>query len=83
VSTQSFFPLVPDTTTWENWNGNVLHYYGEQPIPYLPEVDWKIVAKNISQLPTFENYFIPSPDTFIDWRDWAREFTQAINGPSI
>lgn len=82
MSLQNFFPVTPENTTWENWNGSVLHYFGEQPIPYLPETEWQTVARNLTQLPTFENYPVPAPDTYANWQDWAKEFTLIINGPT-
>jgi hypothetical protein len=27
-------------------------------------------------------YPVPLPDTFDTWQDWAKEFTEIINGPS-
>jgi len=76
------FPFLPEGSTWENWNGNLIMYYGEEPIPYVPEEQWRMAAQNVTQLPTFEVYPIPSPDTFSDWRDWARQFALIINGPT-
>lgn len=76
-----YFPFLPEGSSWENWNGNLIMYYGEQPIPYTSEKDWKMVAYNMTQLPEFEVYPIPDPDTYTDWRDWAKEFALIINGP--
>lgn len=82
MSVQNYFPIFPEGMTWENWNGAALHYFSEQPIPYLPELQWREVAKNLTQLPTFENYPVPSPDTYANWQDWAREFNLIVNGPT-
>jgi len=54
MSIQTFFPINPQYMSWEDWNGNFLHYFGEEPIMYGPEEDWKLVAKNISQLTTLK-----------------------------
>jgi len=76
-----YFPYLPEYSSWEDWNGNLIMFYGEQPIPYASEVDWKMVAENVTQLPEFEVYPIPSPDTYANWREWATEFSLIINGP--
>ena len=80
MSEQQFFPFVPSGMDWEAWNGNLVMYYSEEPIPYNTEVDWRITAKNVSQLPTFAAYPVPDPDLFQNWQDWAYEFTLIING---
>ena len=79
---ESFFPFSPDYMEWEDWNGNVVMFYGEEPIAILPEEDWRIVAAGIAQLPTFLNYPVPDPQLFETWQSWALEFTQIINGPT-
>jgi hypothetical protein len=77
-----FFPFIPSGMDWENWNGNLAMFYSEEPIPYvIDEKDWKMVAKNVSQLPTFEVFPVPDPDLYANWQDWAFEFTLIINGP--
>jgi hypothetical protein len=68
--------------SWEDWNGNLIMYFGEEPIPYSPEIDWKVTANNVAQLPTFASYPVPIPETYENWQDWALEFTLIINGPS-
>lgn len=68
--------------SWEDWNGNFIHYFSEEPLMYAPENQWKEVAKNIGQLTTFESYPVPDPDDFDNWRDWASVFSVIINGPS-
>jgi hypothetical protein len=69
--------------TWEDWNGNFLHYFGEEPVMYGTEEDWKLVAKNISQLTTFESYPVPDPDAFTTWQEWASALSFILNGPSV
>lgn len=82
MALQQFFPFIPDGLDWESWNGNLIMYYGEEPIPYLPELEWTAVASAVSELPTFVNYPVPSPNNYEDWQSWAREFTEIINGPT-
>lgn len=73
-------PFSSQNMTWENWNGNMLHYFSAEPMPYLPEEKWQDFARNLAMLPSFTTYPIPSPELFSDWRDWAKEFTEVING---
>lgn len=82
MAEQIFFPFIPNDMDWNNWNGNLAMYFGAEPIPYAPEDEWKITAKNISQLPRFEVYPVPDPDLFETWQEWAYQFTLIINGPS-
>lgn len=82
MSFEKFFPFSPSGSSWESWNGNLIMFYGEEPIPYNNELNWKQTAANVAQLPTFSVYPVPDPDKFPSWQDWALEFTQIINGPS-
>ena len=82
MAEQIFFPFSPSDMAWDIWNGNLIMYFGAEPIPFTPEDEWKITAKNISQLPRFGVYPVPDPDLFERWQDWASEFTLIINGPS-
>lgn len=70
----------PAFSSWESWNGNLILFYGEEPIPYSD--DWRMVAKNVVELPTFSSYAPPNPDAFVTWQDWADAFTIAVNGPT-
>ena len=80
---QTFFPFIPAGSDWASWNGNLVMFFSEELIPYtINENDWKFVAKNVSQLPTFNVYPVPDPDLYANWQDWASEFTLIINGPS-
>ena len=79
---QEFFPCVPDYMSWEDWNGNLVMYYGQKNIEFAPEDNWRQGAMNIIMSETFGTYPVPVPDTFETWQDWAREFTTIINGPS-
>lgn len=75
---------IPLNATWEDWNGNMVHYFGEEPIPYIPhEEEWKTVAMAVIGLPTFSVYSPPSPDLYNNWQDWALAFRTAVNGSTI
>ena len=82
MALQQFFPFIPDGMDWQSWNGNLIMYYAEEPISYMPEEEWITVAKNVSELPTFVNYPVPDPTGYENWQSWAKEFTQIINGPT-
>jgi hypothetical protein len=83
MSLQTFFPFIPEGSDWQTWNGNLIMFFSEEPIPYVEDdTQWRMVAKNVSQLPTFEVYPVPDPDLYQTWQPWASEFTQIINGPS-
>jgi hypothetical protein len=77
---QSFFPVTPETMTWENWNDELVIYYGQKNIVISPEETWKDAAMNIVQSQTFSRYPVPNPDNYDTWQDWANEFTTIING---
>ena len=80
---QAFFPFIPTGSDWQTWNGNLVMFYSEELIPYTAdENDWKFVAKNVSQLPTFIAYPVPDPELYKNWQDWVSEFTLIINGLS-
>ena len=49
---------------------------------YSTEDNWKLVAKNISQLTTFESYPVPDPEAFDTWQEWASSLSFILNGPS-
>lgn len=77
--TQSI-PFLTDDMTWENWNGNMIHFFGEEPLPYLSEPNWKDFANSMGALPTFSVFAIPGPDTFATWQDWAKVVISSVNG---
>jgi hypothetical protein len=79
---QPFFPFTPNGMSWEDWNGNLIMFYGQEPVAYHPEENWRETARGVSQLTTFEVYPVPDPDVYQNWQDWANEFTLIINGPS-
>jgi hypothetical protein len=78
---EQFFPCGTNMP-WEDWNGNLIMFYGEEPIPYSTEDEWRSTAQSVAQLTTFQVFPVPDPDTFENWQDWAEEFTMIINGPS-
>lgn len=78
---QRVFPFVSQHTDWQTFNGNLIMYYGQEPLPITDELDWHITAKNLIQTPTFSSYGIPDPDKFETWQDWADQFVLLINGP--
>jgi len=75
--------MLPQFATWDDWNGDLLHYYGEEPIPVVKEDDWREVAFCLINLPTFVNFAIPGPGEFDHWQEWVRELIVAVNGPTI
>ena len=77
---QKVFPFTPENSDWQTFNGNLIMYYGRQPIPITEEVDWAVTARNIVQLPAFSQYNIPNPEGFENWQDWATQFIILING---
>ena len=69
-------------SSWEDWNGNFIIYYGQLNIPYNPEENWKDTASIIASTFTFSAFPVPTPDDFENWQDWAKEVTLIINGKS-
>ena len=49
----------------------------------VPEEDWRTLAYALTSLATFDNYAIPDPVLFEDWRDWVSDLLFSINGPTI
>ena len=77
---QRAFPFNPNGMDWEAWNGNLIMFYAEEPIPFHDEDNWRQTASSVAQLAVFNNYPVPQPDAYADWQDWANEFTLIING---
>ena len=77
-----FFSYSPNMSTWESWNGNLILTFGQEPIPYNTEANWKNTAASLAQLATFNTYPIPDPNLYPTWQAWAHEFALIINGPS-
>lgn len=72
--------FLPSYSTWADWNGNLIHFFGEQQFPYLPEIQWRDVAHAVTVNPVFDKYGIAAPETFKNWQDWAMALTTSING---
>jgi hypothetical protein len=79
---QQFFPFSPEYSTWEDWNGNFIIYYGQLNIPHTSEENWKDTANVIASTLTFTAFPVPMPDTYENWQDWANEVVTIINGKS-
>jgi len=75
-------PQSPVGVSWEDWNGSMLHYFGEEPLPMVNEENWKLFALTMSSLTTFSAYGLPDPEELEDWREWVKLITTVINGPS-
>ena len=72
--------FLPAYSTWDEWNGQLVHYFGEQQFPILPETEWIEVAQAVTVNPVFDQYAIPDPRGFDNWQDWAFSLTLAVNG---
>ena len=77
---QKYFPFIPQYTSWEDFNGNLIMYYGQELIPYTIENDWQHTANGMAQSATFSSYPLPNPEIYSNWQDWAAEFTLIVNG---
>lgn len=75
-------PQLPVGVSWEDWNGNMLHYFGEEPLPFVTEDNWKDFALSMSSLTTFSAYGFPDPEEAEDWKQWVQSIITIVNGPS-
>jgi len=75
--------MGPQLATWEDWNGDLLHYFGEDPLPMVPEEEWRTLAYALTSLATFDNYAVPDPVLYENWQDWVSNLLFSINGPTI
>jgi hypothetical protein len=75
-------PFIAGDSTWEGWNGNMLHYFGQEPLPYLPEEQWRDFALTMIGLPTFSTFGLPGPESFETWQDWVTAIVGMVNGPT-
>lgn len=80
MALQQDIPALPDDMTWEAWNGNMLHYFGEEPLPIVPEERWLEFASSMSGLPTFSVYGISDGQGVSSWQEWVRGIIGLING---
>ena len=72
--------FLPMYGTWDDWNGNIIHYFGEQQFPIVSEANWVELAQAIALNPVFDKYSVPTPEIYADWRQWALALTESING---
>ena len=79
---QAYFPFSSDHSTWEDWNGNFVIWYGQENIPMESEDNWHLVADHIASVSTFMEYPVPNSAEFENWQDWATAVTLSINGKS-
>ena len=81
-SVQPFFIFTPEFMSWEDWNGNLLISYSELALPYHAEEDWRETAQAVAGNPAMATYPVASPDNYDNWQDWAKDFTEIVNGQS-
>ena len=81
-SIQQNFPFGSDYMSWEDWNGNLAIYYGEENIIFSPEDSWQTTAESVAAMTAFAPYAVPDPYKFDNWRGWATAFSQTVNGQS-
>jgi hypothetical protein len=79
---EKFFPFSTNFSSWEDWNGNFVIYYGQLNIPQTSEEEWKDAANTIAGSVTFSAFPIPSPEKYDNWQDWAEDVALSINGKS-
>lgn len=77
---QQHFPFSPEFSTWEEWNGNYILWYGQNNTEYQPEENWRTAADQIMQSSIFSQYPVPDPALYETWQEWAAEFALIING---
>lgn len=75
-------PQLPVGVSWSDWNGNMLHYFGEEQLPFVAEDNWQEFARAMGSLTTFSSYGFPEPEMYDDWRNWANAIIVIVNGPS-
>ena len=75
-------PFIAGDNTWDSWNGNMLHYFGEEPLPRVDEDNWPEFARNMGSLTAFSAYGIPGPENYERWQDWVSAVVTMVNGPT-
>jgi len=76
------FPFGTAHTTFEDWVGNFIQWYGEQGIGQGTENNWTEIADQITGCPSFSAYGLQSAEKYQTWQDWAADISLAINGPT-
>jgi hypothetical protein len=72
--------FIPDYATWDEYNSNFIHYFGEQQLPLVVEDDWMQFAYALVRTTAFDKFNTPLPDNYEEWQDWARALTMSVNG---
>jgi hypothetical protein len=77
-------PIIfsPGDSSWEDWNGSFLQFFGEEPISYNTEENWLDTPYSILSLTTFANYGLQDPSIYNTWQEWAESLISAVNGPT-
>ena len=75
-------PFIATDADWESWNGNMLHYFGQEPLPRVDEDNWPDFAQSMIGLPTFSAYGLPGPESYERWQDWVSTIVGMVNGPT-
>lgn len=64
-------------TQWANFTTPLLAPFGISPI-LITEEAWRPWARSVIQLPGIAQQRPPDPEAFLDWREWAFRFNQAV-----
>ena len=80
---KQYYPAGSEYSTWEDWNGGLIHYFSEEPIVSSEEINWKETARSVVALPTFANYPLSDPDLFETWQDWVSDFNLVITRTNV
>jgi len=75
-------PFIAGDNTWESWNGSMLHYFGEEPLPRVDEENWPDFARSMIGLTTFSVFGLPAPEGYDRWQDWVSTVVGMVNGPT-
>jgi hypothetical protein len=63
----------PDFVSFPRWAAQLAVNYSEAEVPIVrDEVEWREFGRALLQRPPFNDFPLPDPTTFTDWRDWAR-----------
>jgi hypothetical protein len=76
------FPFSTAYCSFEEWVGNFIQWYGQEPIGQGNELEWKEIANQIVSTSSFAAYGLQSPEKFGTWQEWAEDVSLAINGPT-
>jgi hypothetical protein len=75
-------PFIAGDNTWDSWNGSMLHYFGEEPLPRVDEDNWPAFARDMISLTAFSAFGLPEPDSYDRWQDWVSAVVTMVNGPT-